>query len=174
MRTGPSSAAEDSPSYRNWSALAGYFDGDGTVEFNIHLFTVEIRLAFDENWRVHLEGIRIFLEKRFITCGKVRKKESYNTWHLVISRISSVKRLTRELLKNTVKKKAELFAVLQYLNNKTTAEDFVDEMNAFVRKGERTGKIKGTAPPYTHETGRDLAHRCPRRRKRKSFTTGRR
>jgi intein/homing endonuclease len=148
------------PSYRSWSVLAGYFDGDGTVEFNIHLFTIEIRLAFDENWKPHLEGIRRFLETKSITCGRVRKKESYNTWHLVISEISSVKRMTRELLKYTVKKKAELSAVLRYLNDETTAEDFVDEMNAFVRMGERTGKIKGPAPPYTHETGKQLGHRC--------------
>ncbi len=164
----PSRVQGTSSSYRGWAALAGYFDGDGTVEFNIHKFIVEIRLAFDENWKPHLEGIRRFLEERSIICGNVRKKESFNTWHLVISRISSVKKLARGLVKHTVKKRPELLAVLQYLDDGITAEAFVEKMNAFVRQGERTGKIKGPAAPFTHETGRELAHRCPRPRKRKS------
>ena len=121
--------------------MAGY-DGDGTVEFNIHKFTIEVRLAFDENWKPHLEGIRKFLQERSIICGTVRKKESYNTWHLVISRISSVKRMARELVKRSIKKKAELLIVLQYLDGEISGETFVDEMNYFVRIGERTGRSK--------------------------------
>lgn len=46
------------PVYRSWSTLAGYFDGDGTVEFAIHPFTLQVRLAFDENWKPQLEGVR--------------------------------------------------------------------------------------------------------------------
>jgi hypothetical protein len=130
------------------------------VEFNFNLFTIEIRLAFDENWKPHLEGIRKFLEARSITCGTVRKKESFNTWHLVISNISSVKRMAKELIKYTVKKKAELSAVLRYLNDEITAEDFVNETNSFVRMGERTGKIRTDGPPYTRETGKELSHWC--------------
>jgi intein/homing endonuclease len=121
-------AEASSPSYRGWAGLAGYFDGDGTVEFNIHKFTIEIRLAFDENWKPHLEGIRKFLESRSIICGNVRKKESYNTWHLVVSRISSVRKMSRELVKHTVKKKAELLAVLQYLDDGMTGEAFVKDV----------------------------------------------
>ena len=157
-------AEVSAPSYSSWAGLAGYFDGDGTVEFNIHRFTIEIRLAFDENWKPHLEGIRKFLQERSIICGTVRKKESYNTWHLVISRISSVKRMARELVKHSIKKKAELLIVLQYLDGKISGETFVDEMNYFVRIGERTGKIKGPAPPFTHDTGKELARRCSGRK----------
>jgi len=120
-------------------ARVGYFDGDGTVEFNIHKFMVEIRLAFDENWKPHLEGIRRFLEGKSIICGNVRKKESFKTWHLVISRISSVRRLARELVRHAVKKRAELIAVLRYLDDEITVETFVNEMNGVVRKGEGTG-----------------------------------
>lgn len=166
-------AQGSSPSYRGWAALAGYFDGDGTVEFNIHTFTVEIRLAFDENWKPHLEGIRRFLEGKSIICGKVRKKESFNTWHLVISRISSVRRMARELVKHTVKKRAELIAVLRYLDDEITAEAFVNEMNGFVRKGERTGKIKDplhltlTKPARnSHADARTHVSGSPRHRKK--------
>jgi len=103
----------EAPTYRTWGAIAGYFDGDGTVELNRHLFTVEIRLAFDENWKLHLVGIRNFIEAESIICGRVRKKESFNTWHLVVSWISCVKRLARKLLRHTVKKRAELLSALR-------------------------------------------------------------
>ena len=146
--------------YKSWSALAGYFDGDGTVEFSIHTCTLEIRLAFDENWKLHLDGIRNFLETRGIICGAVRKKESYNTWHLVISRISSVRMLADELVKYSVKKRDELVIVPDYLDDSITAEDFVSAMNGFVTIGERTGKIRGPAAPYTRVVGKQFASRC--------------
>lgn len=145
--------------YKSWRELAGYFDGDGTVEVNVHLFTIEIRLAFDENWRPHLEGIRNFLSERGIICGAVRKKDGFNTWHLVISQSPSVIRMAEELVRFTVKKRGELFAVLHYLKDETTAEEFVEEINEFVRKGERTGKIRPDAAPYSRSLGKELAHK---------------
>jgi hypothetical protein len=151
---------EQSPiTYKSWSALAGYFDGDGTVEFSVRIFTLEIRLAFDENWKLHLDGIRNFLETRAIICGGVRKKESYNTWHLVISRISSVRILARKLAKYCVKKRGELALVVKYMDNRMTAEGFVKAMNEFVIAGERTGKIKAPGAPYTRSDGKELSHR---------------
>jgi len=73
------------PVYRGWSSLAGYFDGDGTVEFSINPLTLKVRLAFDENRKPQLEGLREFLGLRGITCGVVRRKDGYNTWHVVVS-----------------------------------------------------------------------------------------
>jgi len=35
--------------YRSWSVVSGYFDGDGTVEFSVKKYRIEIRLAFDDN-----------------------------------------------------------------------------------------------------------------------------
>ena len=62
------------PVYKSWSALAGYFDGDGTVEFSIHAFTIKMRLAFDENWKPHLEGLKQFLELRGISAELLGEK----------------------------------------------------------------------------------------------------
>jgi hypothetical protein len=151
--------------YRSWRELAGYFDADGTVEINVHLFTVEIRLAFDENWKPHLDGIRNFLFERGITCGAVRKKESFNTWHLVIPEV----RLPfgwRKNWQSTLKKRGELLSVLRHLKSETTADEFVSEINEFVRKGERTGRIRSCAAPYTRSMGKELAHRVGRHRTR--------
>ena len=75
---------------------------------NVHVFTVEIRIAFDENWKPHLEMIRNFLIQRGIMCGAVRKKESFNTWHLVISQSPSVIRMAEEMVDYAVKKRGEL------------------------------------------------------------------
>jgi len=94
--------------YRGWSELAGYFDGDGTVEFSVESFTIHIRLAFDENWEAHLLGIANFLRSKGIVAGRVRKKEGFNTWHVVISNIEGVKRMAKFMAPHTVKKRREL------------------------------------------------------------------
>lgn len=154
------SSREVVDTYKNWGELAGYFDGDGTVEIGVKLFTVEIRLAFDENWKPHLEGIRNFLEARGINCGNVRKKDGFNTWHVVIAGRPGVRIMARELAIHCVKKRAELLLVLDYLNDRITAQRFIRGINRFVRIGERTGKIRKEAPPYTLSVGVQFSRRC--------------
>src|SRR5450759_3146187 len=102
------------PIYRSWSTLAGYFDGDGTVEFSIHRFTLKVRLAFDENWKLHLEWLKQFIELRGIRCGAVRKKDGYNTWHIVVSDIEGVMLMDKKMLPYAAKKRIELKTVLDY------------------------------------------------------------
>ena len=139
--------------YRSWSALAGYFDGDGTVEFSIHPFTIKIRLAFDGNWKPHLDGLRRFLEAREIRCGLVRRKDGYNTWHVVVSNIAGVVEMARRMLSYTVKKTSELKAVLNYYNDRITGDELVQTMNGPVLVGERTGKNRGRGPKFTYSRG---------------------
>ena len=147
----------DTSTYRGWVGLAGYFDGDGTIEVNVRMFTVDIRLAFDENWKPHLDGIRTFLEAQGITCGAVRKKDGFNTWHLVISQRASALLLARKLVRHAVKKRGELITAIAYMENEITAEEFVRRLNNFVRIGERTGKLRRAAPPFTLSEGKEIA-----------------
>jgi hypothetical protein len=139
--------------YRSWSTLAGYFDGDGTVEFSIHPFTLKIRLAFDENWKPHLDGLRKFLEVRGIRCGLVRRKDGYNTWHVVVSNIDGVVKMAKRMLPHAVKKRSELNAVLDYYGDRITGDEFVETMNRLVVAGERTGKDRGRGPNFTYSCG---------------------
>jgi hypothetical protein len=141
------------PIYRSWSTLAGYFDGDGTVEFSIHRFTLKVRLAFDENWKLHLERLKHFLELRGIRCGVVRRKDGYNTWHVVISNIEGVMVMAKRMLPYATKKRIELKTVLNYYEDKITADRFVDTMNRLVLAGERTGKHRGRGPNFTYSHG---------------------
>ncbi len=67
--------------------------------------------------------------------------------------------MAEEMVNYTVKKRGELLAVLRYLKNEITAEEFVEEINEFVRMGERTGKVRPGAPPYTRKDGKELAQR---------------
>jgi len=141
------------PVYRGWSSLAGYFDGDGTVEFSIHPFTLKVRLAFDENWKPHLDGLRQFLGLRGITCGMVRRKDGYNTWHVVVSNIEGIKLMAKKMLPYAAKKKIELKTVLDYYGDRITGDQFVDMMNRLVLAGERTGKHRGRGPNFTYSNG---------------------
>jgi hypothetical protein len=146
-------AEPDVESYRSWSELAGYFDGDGTVEFSIDSFTIHIRLAFDENWEAHLIGIANFLRVRGIVAGRVRRKESYNSWHIVISNAVGTKRMAKAMMPHTVKKRRELQAVLDYFEDELTGDEFVQVMNAEVVSGQRTGKLRKQGPHFTHVGG---------------------
>lgn len=141
------------PVYRSWSTLAGYFDGDGTVEFAIHPFTLQVRLAFDENWKPQLEGVRQFLELRGIRCGVVRRKDGYNTWHVVVSNIVGVVMMAKKMLPYSAKKQVELKAVLDYYDDRITGDQFVEVMNKLVLAGERTGKNRGRGPDFTYSHG---------------------
>lgn len=147
------------PVYKSWSTLAGYFDGDGTVEFSIHAFTIKVRLAFDENWKPHLEGLKQFLELRGIRCGLVRRKDGYNTWHVVVSNVEGVMVMAKRMLPYAAKKRIELKATLDYYYDRITGDEFVGTMNRLVLAGERTGKHRGRGPNFKYSHGVLESHR---------------
>jgi hypothetical protein len=123
------------------------------VEFSVKVFRIEIRLAFDENWKPLLDGLRQFLAHRSIGSGKVRSKGKSRTWHLVVSRRRSVLRMAKAMLPHVVKKRKELIAVISYMEGNNTGRDFVDAMNRAVKLGERVGKIREGGPDFTHASG---------------------
>ncbi len=149
MPIGMQGAAEADYVYRNWASLSGYFDGDGTVEIRVKGRWVEVRLAFDDNWEPFLEGIRTFLLSRGLNPGSVRRKVQSKTWHIVIVKRNSVKRMCRSMLPYCVKKRVELEGVLAYLNNETTGLQLIELMNHQVIIGQRTGKLRPDGPPFT-------------------------
>jgi hypothetical protein len=149
------------PRYTTWCQIAGYFDGDGTVEFSIKGRRVHIRLAFDDNWKPFLEGIRSFLIEKGVVPGKVRQKEKSMTWHIVVSRIASVILMANEMLPFVVKKRRELQAAIEYLEGRMSGREFVEIMNEEVRQGQRTGKLRPYGPPYRRLKRRNAWHYVP-------------
>ena len=155
------------PPYKNWSALAGYFDGDGTVEFSIHEFTLKVRLAFDENWKLHLEGLKRFLEIRGIRCGAVRRKDGFNTWHVVVSNIDGVKLMAKKMLPYLSKKRIELKAVLDHYGDRITGDQFVEIMNRLVLAGSELGSLAAqdqaslTPVAFSNRAGRGKRNGSP-------------
>ena len=71
------------------------------------------------------------------------------TWHLVISGRESEKVMCRSMLPYAVKKRAELQAVLAYLNNQIPGLQFIEIVKGQVRTGQRTGKLRPQGPPFT-------------------------
>jgi hypothetical protein len=65
--------------------------------------------------------------------------------------------MARKLIVHCTKKREELRAVISYHSNEITGDEFVDIMNNFVIRGERTGKIKEGGPPFTRADGKELA-----------------
>ena len=139
--------------YRSWSTLAGYFDGDGTVEFSVRGIRIDIRLAFDDNWKPFLEGIRQFLLLRGVAPGSVRRKEQSQTYHVVIARLDSVRLMAKSMLPYVTKKREELITVISYLDGRINGQEFVEVMNEEVKRGQRTGKLRPFGPVYKRKKG---------------------
>jgi hypothetical protein len=157
--------------YKSWSAVAGYFDGDGTVEFCIRGLRVEIRLGFDENWKPQLDGLKDFIVTKGVRPGNVRKKGSSNTWHLVVSRRRSVLRMASAMIPYAMKKRVELKLAVKYLSDEITGSKFVEGMNIAVRIGERVGKLRAKGPNYTLEEAVRVSRKIAEAKRRAKRTT---
>lgn len=83
----------------------------------------------------------------------VRRKDGYNTWHVVVSNIVGVVVMAKKMLPYAAKKQVELKAVLDYYDDRITGDQFVEVMNKLVLAGERTGKNRGRGPDFTYSHG---------------------
>ena len=142
--------------YRSWAALGGYFDGDGTVEELVGDFVVGVRLGFSDNWPEQLLAVRRFLVSQGIRLGNLtrsRRKGIEHAWKLMVCNKDAVLTMATKMLPHVVKKKAELEAVVLYLNDRITGDEFVSRVNHEVAIGDKLGKYKHSTLPCTRAEG---------------------
>jgi len=144
--------------YRCWTAIAGFFDGDGSVDVDVRVYTLHWTISFTDNWLGQIEQIRHFLIKEGIRVGKPRRV-GVGGWMCEIKEISSVMTSALKMLQSggIYKKRAELKLVLDYYSDKITAQDALKALNREVQLGIRVGKLRDTDMPYTRSQGLERA-----------------
>ena len=142
-------------SYSSWAALGGYFDGDGTVEELVGMFVVGVRLGFSDNWLEQIKAVRSFLASQGIKVGNPisRRRGVEHAWKLMACNKDAVLVMATMMLPHVVKKKAELQAVADYLEDRITGDEFVRRVNHEVEIGNKLGKLKVSNLPKTRTDG---------------------
>ncbi len=152
--------------YTDWTAVAGFFDGDGSVDIDVRAYTIHWVISFSDNWLGQIEQIREFLVKHGIRVGKTRRA-GVGGWTCEVKEISSLKTMAIEMLRSggIYKKKRELLLLIDYYSDKVRGTEVLEAFNTEVRLGIRVGKIRKTGLPYTHTggvkgvTGKSLAQK---------------
>ncbi len=141
-----------------WREVSGYFDADGTVHFDLKKRVLFPRLSFSDNYRPQIDMV-----KEFLVSQNVRPWNTYfdtsHAWKFGVSRGDSLHIMASMMLPYIYKKKDEVEAVLDYLDNRITGSEFVEVLNESVRIGNRVGKVKTVDMPHTREEGQILRDR---------------
>jgi intein/homing endonuclease len=140
--------------YSSWAAIAGFFDGDGSVDLSARAYTLHWVLSFSDNWLGQIEQIREFLANHGINV-KNSRRNGIGGWICEVKEISSMMAMAQEMLRSggIYKKKRELQMLIDYYSDKVTGTEVLEAFNSEVRHGIRVGKIRYTEMPYTHSEG---------------------
>jgi hypothetical protein len=140
--------------YEDWKQVSGYFDGDGCADFDPGKWVLHPKLLFCDNFRPHLEMLIAFLVSRDIKTHAL--SSTRGAWKFGVGEAESVHLMASMMLPYCSKKREEVRAVLDYLDNKITGSRLIEVFNESVRMGNRTGKIRIADMPYTREEGQAL------------------
>jgi hypothetical protein len=141
-------------SYRDWRQVAGYFDGDGCADYDPGKWVLHPKLLFSDNFRPHLEMLVQFLVSRNIATHTL--SSTTGAWKFGVGQAKSVRRMASMMWSHCSKKREEVKAILDYLDNKITGSQLVEVFNESVRIGNRTGKIRTVIMPYTRAEGQAM------------------
>jgi hypothetical protein len=97
--------------------------------------------------------LRTVSKVRGIRCGLVRRKDGYNTWHVVVSNIEGVVKMAKRMLPCAVKKTSELNTVMDHFGDGATADEFLETMNSLVLAEKEPASIEATDLSFTDSRG---------------------
>jgi intein/homing endonuclease len=138
------------------SYIAGFFDGEGCVDFFVGKLTIRrIWLVIAQKSTEILGEISLWLSSHGIKVIKISPITRGNV--IIIRGIENIRRWI-ELLAPFVRiKKNQLIAVSDYLTNKITGDEFVHVMNDEVSQGKRSGKMRPLPDlRWTRSVGRSM------------------
>jgi len=140
--------------YDNWGAIAGFFDGDGSLDIAARTFTLHWILSFTDNWPPQLAQVKRFLESQGISVGIVRATGT-GGYKIQVAGILSLRKCAQAMLSgnNIFKKRRELELLLDYYDGKITGDQVIAAFNEEVRNGIRVGKLRSSNLPYTYFDG---------------------
>jgi len=154
MKAAETIASTVQEGYTSWTAVAGYFDGDGSVDIDVRAYTIHWVISFSDNWLEQIEQIREFLIRHGVRVQKPRKV-GVGGWICEVKEIASLMIITEEMLQSggIFKKKKELQLLLDYYSDRITGTEVLQGFNSEVQLGVRVGKIRKAEMPCTHSEG---------------------
>ena len=156
--------------YSDWKQVAGYFDGDGTNNFVLRKHVLHPNLGFCDNYLPHIRMLRDFL-----VCRDIKTWALFHdaAWKFGVGEARSVYKAATSMLPYLFKKREEVRAIVDYLDNKITANQMVEVFNESVKMGNRVGKIKTVDIPYTRKEGQMLGKKAVSEHGKKLCVTNR-
>jgi hypothetical protein len=143
--------------YTDWKQTAGFFDGDGTSGLEIRKRVIYPNFKLIDNYRPQMVMVREFLVSQGIRVHNPNTEERRGAWFIGVAQADSVRRMAAMMVPHLYKKREEVQAILDYLDNENTGTQLVEVFNESVRKGNRVGKIRDVDIPYTRREGQKLA-----------------
>ncbi len=142
-------------SYNDWKQVAGYFDGDGCADFDAGKWVLHPKLSFSDNYQPHILMIRDFLRARDIVVWGLFHDVG-GAWKVGVGQARSVRKMAVRMCPYLFKKRAEVKAILDYLDDRISGTQLVNVFNESVRSGNRTGRIRRLNIPHTRGEGQRL------------------
>lgn len=161
-----STGTTSSRGYSTWEQVSGYFDGDGGIAIRIGLFTIQILVMWSDTDIEQVRHVALFLvserirpEGPYLRRGKGASRDAYN---LVISEEGGALITLKRMLPFVDKKKAQVRAAIDYLEDKITADELIESMNVAIERGKRRAPrqpylSRTSGIPYTKTEGHQKA-----------------
>jgi len=131
------------------------------------MFTLNLQVSWVDQDRELLEHLSAFLASNGITSHLSETwTEGRRYFELGVTEGDNVLELLTRMLPYVDKKMSQVRAGVAYLQNRITADEFVDAMNEAVRAGKRSSSLRVVNIPYSKELGLRLAKSSRRWRKR--------
>lgn len=146
-----------------WAYVAGYLDGDGSVEIRVGVFTIRFSLTWADTCRTQLERVRAFLITEGIRPSRIRGGKSTlgrKVWHLSVWELNGVLAACEEMVGFLEKKRAQVRAVIGYLRDTISGNEAIRVFNQDKRRGNWSGKPRKEVIPWKMKEGYTLAKRA--------------
>ena len=147
--------------YSDWRQVAGYYDGDGGEEIKIGKFVMRFATTWTDTYLPQLQHIESFLTSEELTPSKIRLGSSTigrKAWHLSLWEKGGMLVACRQMLPFLDKKRIQVKTLLDYMENRITANDALRTFNLEHAEGKWAGKVRSLNMPWTRDEGRRYAH----------------
>jgi hypothetical protein len=85
--------------YISWAAIAGFFDGDGSLNVDSREYVLHWVISFSDNWLPQIEQVREFLVRQGIRVGKPRRV-GVGAWGCEVAEIKSMIETAKKMLES--------------------------------------------------------------------------
>jgi hypothetical protein len=127
--------------YQKWEQVSGYFDGDGSIKINVNKFTIQIFLLWTDTDFEQLQHIAEFLfRRRIVPVGPYvmrRQGKANHGYNLILSVEGGALVALKDMLPFVYKKRGQVEASIDYLEDKMTGDEFIKRINREVERKKR-------------------------------------